>query len=213
VATYTVTHKQVIDNVATVQLLESFPLNAQVGQDIVLSGMGATFNGTHQITALPEYYFTGVSLQGDYEYDYNVIIPNQVQFALTTDDVERVAATGTATYTLTCTWIALGDLEDYLGFTFTNPSADLDVANMAVSAANAFAYRKRQESGYFDESLSTVPGGDVKLATVQYAAILYRERGSTEAFASFDPLATGGPVTGNYGQILRLLGVNKPQVA
>ena len=58
-----------------------------------------------------------------------------------------------------------------------------------------------------------MPGGDVKLATVQYAAILYRERGSTEAFASFDPLATGGPVTGNYGQILRLLGVNKPQVA
>ena len=212
-ATYTVTHKQVIDNVATVQLLESFPLSAQVGQDIALSGMGAPFNGTHQITALPEYLFTGVSDQGDYQYNTNVIILNQVQFALTTDDVERVAATGVATYTLTCTWIALGDLEDYLGFVFTNPSADLDVANMAVSAANAFAYRKRQESGYFDESLSTVPGGDVKLATVQYAAILYRERGSTEAFASFDPLATGGPVTGNYGQILRLLGVNKPQVA
>ena len=209
-ATYTVTHKQVTDNVAVVQLLE--PLEFEVGQSITLAGIGAGWNATHKILALPEYYFTGVSTQGDYEYDTSRIIPNQVLFALTTDDLERAAATGTATYSITCTWIALGDLEDYLGFTFTNPSADLDVATMAVGAANAFAYRRRQEAGYWD-SPTTVPGLDCKLAATQYAAILYRERGSTEAFASFDPLATGGPVTGNYGQILRLLGVGKPQVA
>jgi hypothetical protein len=209
-ATYTVTHKQVTDNVAVVQLLE--PLEFEVGQSITLAGIGAGWNATHKILALPEYYFTGVSTQGDYEYDTSRIIPNQVLFALTTDDLERAAATGTATYSITCTWIVLGDLEDYLGFTFTNPSADLDVATMAVGAANAFAYRRRQEAGYWD-SPTTVPGLDCKLAATQYAAILYRERGSTEAFASFDPLATGGPVTGNYGQILRLLGVGKPQVA
>jgi hypothetical protein len=210
VATYSITHKQVVSNVAIVQLLE--PTNFEVGQSITIAGVGSPWNGTHKILALPEYYFIGVSQQDDYQYDINTIIPNQVQFALTTDDLDRAAATGTVTYSITCTWIALGDLEDYLGFTFTDPSADLDVANMAVSAANQFAYRKRQESGYFD-SPSTVPGGDARMATVQYAAILYRERGSTEAFASFDPLATGGPVTGNYGQILRLLGANKPQVA
>jgi hypothetical protein len=210
VATYSITHKQVVSNVAIVQLLE--PTNFEVGQSITIAGVGSPWNGTHKILALPEYYFIGVSQQDDYQYDTDTIIQNQVQFALTTDDLDRAAATGTVTYSITCTWIALGDLEDYLGFTFTDPSADLDVANMAVSAANQFAYRKRQESGYFD-SPSTVPGGDAKLATVQYAAILYRERGSTEAFASFDPLATGGPVTGNYGQILRLLGANKPQVA
>ena len=209
-ATYTITHKQVVDNVATVQVLQNPEF--EVGQSITLGSMGAPFNGTHVITALPEYYFTGVSEQGDYEYDYDIIIPNQIQFALTTDNVERVAATGTLTYSITCTWIVLGDLEDYLGFTFTNPSADLDIATMAVGAANAFAYRRRQEAGYWD-SPTTVPGLDCKLAATQYAAILYRERGSTEAFASFDPLATGGPVTGNYGQILRLLGVGKPQVA
>ena len=209
-ATYSITHKQVVSNVAIVQLLE--PTNFEVGQSITIAGVGSPWNGTHKILALPEYYFIGVSQQGDYQYDTDTIIPNQVQFALTTDDLDRAAATGTLTYSITCTWIALGDLEDYLGFTFTDPSADLDVANMAVSAANQFAYRKRQESGYFD-SPSTVPGGDARMATVQYAAILYRERGSTEAFASFDPLATGGPVTGNYGQILRLLGANKPQVA
>ena len=209
-ATYSLTHKQVVSNVAVVQLLE--PHNFEVGQSITLSGIGSPWNGTFKILALPEYYFIGVSQQGDYQYDTDTIIPNQVLFALTTDDADRAAATGTCTYSVTCSWIVLGDVEDYLGFTFTNPSADLDVANMAVSAANQFAYRKREESGYFD-SPTTVPDGAVKLGTVQYAAILYRERGSTEAFASFDPLATGGPVTGNYGQILRLLGVNKPQVA
>lgn len=209
-ATYTVTHKQVVDNVAVVQLLQ--PIDFEVGQSITISGINATWNVTTTILALPEYYFTGVSDQGDYQYDYDVIIPNQVLFALTTDDAERAAASGSVTYSVTCTWIVQADLEDYLGFTFTNPSAELDVATMAVGAANAFAYRRRQEAGYWD-SPSSVPGLDVKLGTVQYAAILFRERGSTEAFASFDPLATGGPVTGNYGQILRLLGVGKPQVA
>jgi hypothetical protein len=159
VATYSITHKQVVSNVAIVQLLE--PTNFEVGQSITIAGVGSPWNGTHKILALPEYYFIGVSQQGDYQYDTDTIIPNQVQFALTTDDLDRAAATGTVTYSITCTWIALGDLEDYLGFTFTDPSADLDVANMAVSAANQFAYRKRQESGYFD-SPSTPPGGDAK---------------------------------------------------
>ena len=208
-ATYTITHKQVVDNVATVQVLQ--PIEFEVGQSVTITGLTG-FNGTYVITALPEFYFLGVSEQGDYLYDSAVIIPNQIQFALTADNVTRQAASGSLSYSITCTWAALGDLEDYLGFTFTNPSADLDVATMALGAANAFAYRRRQEAGYWD-SPTTVPSLDCKLAAVQYAAILYRERGSTEAFASFDPLATGGPVTGNYGQILRLLGVGKPQVA
>ena len=208
-ATYTITHKQVVDNVATVQVLQ--PIEFEVGQSVTITGLTG-FNGTYVITALPEFYFLGVSEQGDYLYDSAVIIPNQIQFALTADNVTRQAASGSLSYSITCTWAALSDLEDYLGFTFTNPSADLDVATMALGAANAFAYRRRQEAGYWD-SPTTVPSLDCKLAAVQYAAILYRERGSTEAFASFDPLATGGPVTGNYGQILRLLGVGKPQVA
>jgi len=209
--TYSVTHKQVLSNVGVVQLLE--PTNFEVGQNIVITNMGSPFNGTHKILALPEYYFTGINQQGDYQFDTNRIIQNQVLFALTTADVQRQAVTaGTVAYSITCTWIVLDDLQDYLGFILTSPSADLDVANMAVGAANAFAYRRRQEAGYFD-SPSAAPGLDAKLAATQYAAILYRERGSADSFASFDPLATGGPVTGNYGQILRLLGVGKPQVA
>ena len=141
-ATYSVTHKQVVSNVAIVQLLEAHSF--EVGQSITISGINATWNGTHKILALPEYYFIGVSQQGDYQYDTDTIIPNQVQFALTTDDADRAAATGSVTYSITCYWIVMDDLEDYLGFTFTNPSADLDVANMAISAANQFAYRDRK---------------------------------------------------------------------
>ena len=208
-ATYTITHSQVLDNVATVQVLQ--PTNFEVGQSVTITGLTG-FTGTHVITALPEYYFTGVSDEGDYEYDPARIIPNQIQFALTAADQERAAASGSLTYSVTCTWITQGDLEDYLGYTFTSPSADYDIMVMAVGAANAFAFRRRQESGYWD-SPSTVPGLDVKLGTTMYAAVLYREKGSVEGLASFDPLAVGGPVAGNFGQIMRLLGVNKPQVA
>ena len=208
-ATYTITHSQVLDNVATVQVLQQPEF--EVGQSITISGLSG-FNGTHVIRALPEYYFIGVTDQGDYEYDTARIIPNQILFALTATDQERAAASGSLTYSVTCTWIALSDLEDYLGYTFTGSVADYDVGTIAVGAANAFAFRRRQESGYWD-SPSTVPGLDVKLGTMQYAAILFREKGSVEALASFDPLATGGPVAGNFGQIMRLLGVNKPQVA
>ncbi len=80
---------KVVSNVAVVQLLE--PHNFEVGQSITLSGINATWNGTHKILALPEYYFIGVSQQGDYQYDTDTIIPNQVLFALTTADAVEYA--------------------------------------------------------------------------------------------------------------------------
>jgi hypothetical protein len=108
--------------------------------------------------------------------------------------------------------VTVADVEDWLGFTVTNPSADYDLLTMAVGAANAWAYRKRQEAGYFD-SLSTVPSLDVKLGTVMYGGGLYRERGSVDQFASYDALATVTATSGGLGSIMRLLGVNRPQVA
>ena len=81
----------------------------------------------------------------------------------------------------------------------------------AVNAANAYAYRRRREAGYYD-SLSTVPSADVKLGTIMFAGSLYRERGSVDSFASFEQMGT--PVAfGSNGQINRLLGVNRSQVA
>jgi hypothetical protein len=209
VATYTITHGQVTDGVAVVATLTGTPI--QPGVSITITG-NATFNGTHLVTACPEFYFLGVDEQGDYTYNPAILIPNQVAFALNVADVARTATTGALAYTPVCTWITNADAEDWLGFTVTSPSSDADLLAMAVSAANQFAWRRRQESGYTD-SLTTVPGGDVKLATVMYAGYLYRQRGSIDQYASFDPLATGTAVGGSFGDILKLLGCNRPAVA
>jgi hypothetical protein len=45
-----------------------------------------------------------------------------------------------------------------------------------------------------------------------YAASLYRERGAVDSFASFDSMGSPTPF-GSMGQIMRLLGVNRSQVA
>ena len=82
---------------------------------------------------------------------------------------------------------------------------------MATNAGNAFAYRRRRESGYFD-SLTTVPGPDVLLGTIMMSAALYRERGSIDSFQSFDQMGGAVPF-GTHGQINKLLGVNRAQVA
>jgi hypothetical protein len=45
-----------------------------------------------------------------------------------------------------------------------------------------------------------------------YAAALYRERGSVDSYASFQDMAITAP-TGTMGQIMRLLGIRRSQVA
>jgi hypothetical protein len=67
-------------------------------------------------------------------------------------------------------------------------------------------------AGYQGESLSSVPSSAVKLGTIMYAASLYRERGSVDSFASFQELGSPTP-TGSMGQIMRLLGIRRSQVA
>lgn len=212
-ATYTITHKQLLDNYAVIATLQ--PNEITVGQSFTVAGVGAPFNGTFVAYALPQYLFTGVSNQGDLEFDPARLIPNQIVYAVTGSNVDRVAATGTVTYTVpsSCTWITLSDLEDYLGFTIANPSSDYDYATICVAAANAYAYRKRREAGYFDSSLSTVPSQDVRLGTMIYAGQTYKSRSSIDQFASYEQMATAAPVGSSMGEIMRLLGVNKPAVA
>jgi hypothetical protein len=67
-------------------------------------------------------------------------------------------------------------------------------------------------AGYQGESLSSVPSSAVKLGTIMYAAALYRERGSVDSYASFQDMAITAP-TGTMGQIMRLLGIRRSQVA
>ena len=208
-ATYNTSSKQLQDNYAVLQTLE--PNDFVVGQSITVSSIGAPFNGTFQIVDIPEHLFIGVNSSGFLEFNENVPLLNQVLFAGTGDDVARVAiSVGLITYTQTCTWITAGNIEDWLGIG-TATAADTAFLTQCAAAANAFAYRRRQESGYFD-SLTTSPSGDVTLGTIMYGGNLYRQRGSVTDFASFDGMSGGG-TNGLSPMIKQLLGVNRAVVA
>jgi hypothetical protein len=209
-ATYSVTNKYLIDNYAVLQLLT--PSEIAVGQSITVAGVDATFNGTYTVRALPQYLYIGVDTQGDLLYDYQVPIADQVLYAKTASDVERVAASGTVSYDPVCTWVTAAQVMSYLGITITNPSDDYTLLTQSVSAGNQFAYRRRQESGYID-SLTTSPGGDATLGTLMYCAALWRSRGSIEAtYATFDGMGSA-PQQSLTPIVKQLLGIPRPAVA
>ena len=209
-ATYTVTNTYLIDNLAVLQLLT--PSEIAVGSSIVVASVDATFNGTYTVRALPQYLFLGTDTQGDLLYDYNIPIADQVLYAKTADDVERVAASGTVTYAPVCTWVTAAQVMSYLGITITDPSDDYTLLTQSVSAGNQFCYRRRQESGYID-SLTTSPGGDATLGTLMYCAALWRSRGSIEAtYATFDGMGSA-PQQSLTPIVKQLLGIPRPAVA
>ena len=209
-ATYTVTNKYLIDNFAVLQLLT--PSEIAVGSSIVVAGVDATFNGSYSVRALPQYLFLGIDTQGDLLYDYQIPIADQVLYAKTADDVERVAASGTVANDPVCTWVTAAQVMTYLGITITNPSDDYTLLTQSVSAGNQFCYRRRQESGYID-SLTTSPGGDVTLGTLMYCAALWRSRGSIEAtYATFDGMRSA-PQQSLTPIVKQLLGIPRPAVA
>jgi len=208
VATFTVTNRMRLENIAVLQTLT--PHDLDVGDLIDVAGVGDDFDDTSLLVrAIPEYLFTGVNDQGDYTYNVGVTIPNQVLFENVGDDVGREAAVGTIEYSVTVTWIDDQDVLNWLGIDPATMNDELFVA-ACTDAANAVAYRRRQAAGYTD-SVSTC-GSDVQLGTTMYAAALYRERGSLDSFQSFDVMSTPAPV-GAMGQILRLWGCNRAQVA
>jgi len=207
-ATYSVTHKYLLDNYAVLQLLT--PSEIAVGESITVASVDATFNGTYSVRALPQYLYTGTDDQGDLLYDFNVPIQNQVLYAKTASDVDRVAATGTVTYTQTCTWITQQNVLDWLGISVATANDQAFVTTCAA-AANIFCYRRRQEAGYID-SLTTVPSQDVYLGTVMYAGMLYKSRGTVDVFSSYQDMGQT-PVVGMNGQIKQLLGIDRPACA
>jgi hypothetical protein len=207
-AVYTVTHKQIVDNYGVLQLLTNAII--QPGDTITVAAVDGTFNGSRSVYACPQFYYLGVDEYGDLLYNYDLPIPNQVLFALTAADVERGAATGTVQHAPVCTWVTAAQIEDWLGIG-TATAADTTFLTQCASACNAFAYRRREESGYKD-SLGTSPSGDVTLGTIMLGGAYYRNRGSIDQFASF---GDGGAVnvTGLSGVIKQLLGIDRPQVA
>ena len=210
--TYNTASKQLISNYACISTLE--PTDIVIGQSITVASIGAPFNGTFTVLALPQYEYIGIDdTTGEFLYNFDEPRPNQIIYAATGDNVDFVAFyDGTVTYTQSCTWVSVADLITYLGVTITNPSDDHILATQARNAGNEFCYRRRQEAGYFD-SLTTSPGNDVTLGTLMYAAALWRSRGSIEtAYAAFDTMGT--PSQQSLTPIVKqLLGIPRPAVA
>jgi hypothetical protein len=105
-------------------------------------------------------------------------------------------------------WASTEDVLAAIG----QPVTDTDHLDNCVEAANAFAWRRRQQAGYTADDPFVAPGPDVTLGVVSYATALYRERGTVESFASFDAFAAGAVPSSSMGQVLRLLGVPRPAV-
>ncbi len=207
-AAYTVTFKQLIDNYAVLQTLT--PNEVEVGRSITVTGVGAPFNGTFTVYALPQYLYIGTDTEGDLRFDVDTPVANQILFAATADNVDRTAATGTVTFTPVCTWITAQQIEDWLGIG-TATAADTTFLTQCASAVNQMAWRRRFEAGYFD-SLTTSPSADVTLGTIMWGGALYRARGSIDTFASFTEMGTA-PTVGLSPMIKQLLGIDRPQVA
>lgn len=206
---FDIAFKQRLSNVAVLQTFVS--TDVQVGDSITVAGLGGGFDGTQTIISVEPYLLVQVGEQGDLWFDYSDIQPYQLIFKDAGADVERTSVSaGTITFTQSCSWVDPGDVLNWLGVDPAN-AADVQFLGECTNAANAFSFRKRRESGYND-SLSTVPGDDVKHGTVLYAAMLYRERGAIDGFASFDGFGTGGAPTLSIGRVMQLLGCGKPQV-
>ena len=212
-ATYEIIFNQRIDNYAVVQTLTDN--DVVVGESITVSGLGSGLNGTFTVYAQPQYLFMGTDSDGNLIFDASFPIPNQVMYYDADTDLDRVAVQppGTLTYTQTCTWVTAAQVMTYLGITIDNPSDDYTLLTQATSAANAFCWRRRQESGYTGDALATSPGGDCTLGVLMYAAALWRSRGSVQdTFATFDGMGSAS-VSAMTPMIKQLLGISRPQVA
>jgi hypothetical protein len=208
-AVFTVTHAQRVDNYAVIQTLESTDIT--VGQTIVVAGVGNNFDATYIVQAVPTFYFIGVDTQDDFEYNYEITLENQLLVKSNFSDYQRSAATGTVTWTQSCTWLSsVAPVQEFLGIASATAN-DTAFLTTCVAAANAWCFRRRVQAGYHD-SLTTVPDSSVLLGTTLYAAGLYRERGTTgDSYASFGDMT--GPPLMTLGRVNQLLGIKRSQCA
>jgi hypothetical protein len=212
-ASLAVVAQQQIDDYSVLETLTGSEI--AVGRAITVASLVTTaFNGSFTVYALPQYQYLGVSARtGEPIYDTNYPRANQVMYYnVQATDIGLIEVyAGQITYTLTCTWVTTGNVDDWLGGVAATPADTAFIATCA-DAANAFCFRRRQESGYFD-SLTTVPSNDVKLGTIMYAGALYRQRGAVQDFAGFDQMQPAGSTVGLSGIVKQLLGIDRPQVA
>lgn len=206
---FAITHATRIDDYAVLQTLEGTEIGT--GQVVVVTSTTG-YDGTYTVQAIPTYLYTGVDADGDWVFDTDEIVLNQVLVYQDAADAARAAVIpqGVMTWAPTCTWILAAAVVAWLGIDAATAN-DTAFITTCTAAANAWCYRRRREAGYYDPLLTT-PGADVTLGTTMYAAVLYRERGSADSYASFEAMGSATPF-GSSSQINRLLGVNRSVVA
>ena len=207
-ATYDLAFHTRLDDVVVLQTFVETGI--QVGDVVTIAGAGHNINGTHTVLSTQDNEFIGQSDEGDFEFDNEVIRLFQFLFRDADGDLERSVATGTVTFTPSVSWINSSDVTSWLGIEVSSAN-DTAFVTVCVNATNNWCFRKRREAGYTD-SMTTVPGADVKLGAIMYAATLYRERGSADSFASFDAMSSI-PIPSTMGRIMSLIGCGRPQVA
>jgi hypothetical protein len=207
-AVFTVTHAQRVDDYAVIQTLEATDIT--IGQTIVVAGVGNNFDATYIVQAVPTFGFVGIGVQGDFLFDYEVTITNQLLVKSNFDNYPRSSATGTVNWTQSCSWTTTAAVQEFLGISSATAN-DTAFLTTCVAAANAWCFRRRVSAGYHD-NLTSAPDGSVLLGTTLYAAGLYRERGTTgDSYASFQDMS--GPPLMTLGRVNQLLGVKRSQCA
>jgi hypothetical protein len=209
-AVFNITSRMRLDDYAVVQTLTNTDISP--GQTITIAGLGQGLDGAHLVLACPQYEFVGVETDGDLIFNETVLRPNQLLFFDNGANLEyEFDVSGTVTWTQTCTWITNTQIANYLDIPLTSTNAAALLVQCAA-AANAFAFRRRNEAGYLQDSLTVSPGGDVTLGTIMIGAAYFRQQGSYTALASFDGMGVP-PANGITPMVLQLLGINRPQVA
>jgi hypothetical protein len=209
-AVFNITSRMRLDDYAVVQTLTNTDISP--GQTITIAGLGDGFDGTFLVLACPQYEYVGTETDGELMFNETVPRPNQLLFFDNGANLEyEFDVSGTVTWTQTCTWITNTQISNYLDIPLTSTNAAALLVQCAA-AANAFAFRRRNEAGYLQDSLTTSPGGDVTLGTIMIGAAYFRQQGSYTALASFDGMGTP-PANGITPMVLQLLGINRPQVA
>ena len=178
-ATYTLQTAVIVPGYVTVQTLT--PNEIVVGASITVAGWAVAYNGVKSVYAMPQFLPINVDTEGLIEYDTSYPLANAVMWAESETPMELQAITGTITFEQLCTWVTGPQIATYLGITTAGDETAFLV--QCAAAANAFCFRRRQESGYID-SLTTSPGGDVTLGTLMMGSAYYRQRGSVDQFAS-----------------------------
>ena len=207
-ATYDLAFNTRLDGVVVLQTFVETGI--QVGDSVTIAGAGNDMSGTFTVLSTQDFEYLGQSEEGDFVFDNEVIRLYQFLYLDAGTDVTRTTATGTVTFTPSVSWTTSADVLSFLGIDVATANDTAYIAT-CVNASNLYCFRKRREAGYTD-SMTTVPGADVKFGTTLYAALLYRERGSADSFASFDSMSSV-PTPSSMGRIMALLGCGRPQVA